>query len=88
MEPQEALSPKIIKVMESDAEIDAEINQMTEETLAGLEKPKDIWISMAEKVRESMFLTQIKLMRSNYDVLMSEWQVELIFSHYLLEIVF
>ena len=68
--------------MDSDTEIDAEISQMPEETFAGLEKQKFIRISMAENYRESIFLTEIQLLRSSHDVLMREWKVEIIFPRY------
>ena len=55
---------------------------MPEETFAGLEKQKFIRISMAENYRESIFLTEIQLLRSSHDVSMREWKVEIIFTRY------
>jgi len=58
--------------MDSDAEVDAEISQMSEETLADLEKQHEIRMSTAEKDSESMILSQIKVLRRNHDESMRE----------------
>lgn len=55
---------KIIPLMDLDSEVDGEISLMFDETLAQLERQKDMGIGAAQKGRESSLLEQIKELRT------------------------
>lgn len=75
--PQENSPPEnqVITLIDSDSEVDGEISIMSEETLAELERQKDLDIAAAQKGRESSLLEQIKVLRRNHGESMREWQV-------------